>query len=125
MRQQERDNRKRKRPNYVTISVAEAQKRGYRPVTSGYSTRQFDQCAMLDKVIRDFYNCDVILVRLGNRNVVEVWRKIWDRIVKPEILPVLNGKWRHKKSNAVRLLPMTDMQVFQYLDDLIVFRAKL
>lgn len=84
MRQQERANRRRKRPDYITISVAEARRAGYRPVTSAYSTRQFDQCAMLDHVIKDFANCDIKLVRVGVRkNCIEVWRKVWDRQLPP------------------------------------------
>lgn len=79
-RQKERANRRRKRPNYTTISVAEARREGYVSVTSAYSTRQFDQCAMLDHVIADFANCDTKLVRVGvKKNCIEVWRKKWDR----------------------------------------------
>lgn len=84
IRNQERANRHRKRPTYATISVAEAKREGYVPITSAYSTRQFDQCAMLDAVIKDFAQCDVKLVRIRGKNAIEVWRKKWDRHRAPK-----------------------------------------
>lgn len=71
--------RKRVRPEYTTISVKEAKERRYRPITSAYRTRQFDQCAMLDHVIHDFRDSDIVLVRVGRaKNQIEVWRKIYE-----------------------------------------------
>lgn len=108
VRDKERSDRKRVRPTYVTVSTAEARKLGYRPVTAAFSTRQFDQCAMLDKVVGDFRECDIKLVRVGVRkNNIEVWRKTWDRHTAP------------KSVHRAEFAPMKDTPLFEFLESIL------
>lgn len=66
---------------------------------------------MLDKVIYDFRDCDIKLVRIGARkNFIEVWRKVWDR-ERPKKAP--------KKFQDIGIAPMKKEAVLKFVHSLI------